>query len=49
MGIHWELEGNMLGTKEKWKKIKYAHTTLVVTGSGYLRSFGIKEPSILDI
>jgi hypothetical protein len=21
MGIHWELEGNMLGTKEKMKKI----------------------------
>jgi hypothetical protein len=20
MGIHWELEGNMLGTKERWKK-----------------------------
>ncbi len=21
MGTHWELEGNMLGTKEKWKKM----------------------------
>jgi hypothetical protein len=25
LGTHWELEGNMLRTKEKWKKSAFSH------------------------
>jgi hypothetical protein len=40
MGTHWELERNMLGTKEKWKDgITYRHLSLFSTYSlvlGYM-------------